>query len=656
MNYGNKHPVMTFQYALTPYRSRLKPALSLPATTLLFLIIHISAVLAQPAPPPEPNILFIILDSARADHFSAYGYTLETTPRMQAISRKGTLFLNEFSQGADTFQSVPRYLASRYVSRALFQPDAWISGMRQATPDDIALRDDDQLIYLPQFLARQGYRTALFTDHYAFTEETDLARQFHEFRHFPRPRALNDARVFSQAIDWLRENGQKKFFLYVHVMAPHGGYPEKDTDAEFTAQFDAGLIAEVRKKAANPITKTWSQQELRVLRALYDSSLKHADRWVGELYSALEELKLDKNTIFMITADHGKNMGEHGIIENAGPPWDSVLHVPLILVYPPRIPPATKVSGLTEGVDIFPTFLDLAGIAIPSDKALAGVSLAPLISQPDAGKKQVFSENFIRTKDYKYMVNENFLFDLKADPREENNLAQSRTRLTKSLRSLHQRLMKPHLTRYNAAKAVSLPEEPFFIPLRHFNLTPPNSAERSMVLTEPAALLSSGTATRPWLLDVYGLTPGLMRHPTVSSAPAVAFSCPLPDGEYSISVLLNSFSSNLPSISQLGLTFRFSQQEPYRTPLNLKPSKQKYDRHTGELQNLAYLELGRTTVRNRTFRLELAIPSPPEIRYSLWHIRFYPGIADKPTTEPSEQKKRQIEETMRSTGYWKPLP
>lgn len=635
----------------------------LPALAF-FLSVPVASEPAQSAQYPAPNIVLVVLDAARADHFSSYGYRADTTPRIDAIGRKGVLSLKTFSQATDTFNSIPLILTSRYIPRPLANLDGWLWGLRQATPQDIALRDDDQLIFMPETLAQNGYRTALFTDHYAFSKETPLAHKFHELHHSPAPRSLNDERVVSGAIDWIQKNRQQKFFLYLHVMSPHGDYQEKDTDSEFLSTFDAEEIAAVRKKSGEHFgsaAKGWSAAELRILRGLYDSSLKHADRWIGALYDELEKLRIAENTVFLITSDHGENLGAHGQLTHGNVPWDSVTHVPLIIVYPPRIPPGAKVRGLTESVDIFPTLLDLAGIEVAQDKYLAGQSLVPLISRPDAGKKYILSEGSIRTENHKYIADGNILYDLKKDPEEENNIAQRRPKIAQDLRSLHLRLMGPHLARYNNAKASGIPAEPFYIPIQWLRMKPQASIKNYHALPKPAVLLSEASTAPPWLLGVTqvfsvlrpgtrDLAPGLMRHPTVPSAPAVTLSCPLPDGEYNVSVLLNSFNREIPVLRQLGLKFRFSPTEPYRAPAGEEALKKAYISELG-LGNFAYLDLGPATVTQGAFSLELDIPSPAEQPYSLWHIRFNPGTIKEPSVAPSAQEQRQIEEAIRASGY-----
>jgi len=101
--------------------------------------------------PSSPNILFILLDAARADHISCYGYEKNTTPFTDEISHEGTLFLNHFSNGSHTFESIPSLFFSRYYTLPIFQQMPWTWG-KQEHPSTISNKYDNEQILLPEIL------------------------------------------------------------------------------------------------------------------------------------------------------------------------------------------------------------------------------------------------------------------------------------------------------------------------------------------------------------------------------------------------------------------------------------------------------------------------------------------------------------------------
>lgn len=98
------------------------------------------------------------------------------------------------------------------------------------------------------------------------------------------------------------------------------------------------MLQYVRDKNSNRknwFAGDWNKLELEYLKILYDSNLKHTDNYIGVLYNKLVDLGLEDETLIVITSDHGENLGEHNVLGHGFRTYDSVTHVPLIMVYPP---------------------------------------------------------------------------------------------------------------------------------------------------------------------------------------------------------------------------------------------------------------------------------------------------------------------------------
>ncbi|MFH1037686.1 MAG: sulfatase [PVC group bacterium] len=378
-----------------------------------------------------PNIVIIILDAARADHFSSYGYGKKTTPLMDAIGRKGAVFLNNFVQATETYTSLPLILSSRYFSNPIFQMDTWSWGMRRENQQTVFKRFDDQQILLPAFLSASGYWTAMFHNHPWFVDETDLVKAFDESFIFPTDsRDPVDGRMVDAILSWIAKHREDRFFIYCHIMSPHQPYPPKDADLDFIPREKLSDLNRVREKFNRCMSDNsldWTPEELSLYGVMYDSNLKHTDVQVGRLYKEIEKLCLAEKTIFIITSDHGELLGQHGRLAHGDfLPWDPLIHVPLIMIWPGKIPPTVRLKGLTESVDIFPTIVDICGLELPPGKALDGVSLKRLFRAPTAGREAVYAKGVVRTPKYKFYVNRDLFFEIQKDPGEEMNISNSR--------------------------------------------------------------------------------------------------------------------------------------------------------------------------------------------------------------------------------------
>jgi N-acetylglucosamine-6-sulfatase len=185
------------------------------------------------------------------------------------------------------------------------------------------------------------------------------------------------------------------------------------------------------------------------------------DEGVGRLLAVLEELGELDSTVFVYTSDNGYLMGEHGRFNDKRWAYDPSIRVPLLVRYPPLIPPGSIRQQMVLNIDLAPTFLELAGVE-PLEP-MHGESMVPLLRDPQAPwRKAVLAEYFlekvaprvpswqcVRSERWKYIrytdESDSFdeLYDLQADPDELTNLAglpASRENLQKMRRELDQLL------------------------------------------------------------------------------------------------------------------------------------------------------------------------------------------------------------------------
>ena len=182
--------------------------------------------------------------------------------------------------------------------------------------------------------------------------------------------------------DWLTTGDDSSpFFLFVNYLEPHLEYhPPK----EFAEQF---LPADVSYEEAMDVpqdawgyiadTVEMSEQDLEILRCLYRAEIAYLDQQIGELKELLEEQNEWEDTIFVVTGDHGENIGDHGLMDHQYCLYDTLLHVPLI-IHGGEFTGSDEIDDLVQLTDIAPTLLDAAGIDAPEfRKQMQGRSFHP---------------------------------------------------------------------------------------------------------------------------------------------------------------------------------------------------------------------------------------------------------------------------------------
>jgi arylsulfatase A-like enzyme len=200
------------------------------------------------------------------------------------------------------------------------------------------------------------------------------------------------------------------------------------------------------------------------LNAAYDGTLASLDHQLGLLFAELDRRAELANTIVVITSDHGELFGEHGLMEHSNSLYLDVLHVPLVIVHPPKVPANVRVPQRVSLRDLPETMIDLAGLA--ETHAFPGASLARMWAATPPAQDVVLSETnqahsvypdsyparkgrmqSLFTGDFHYIKNlgdgREELYDLAADPRELRDLSSERKDALQSYRDQLTRMLVP---------------------------------------------------------------------------------------------------------------------------------------------------------------------------------------------------------------------
>jgi arylsulfatase A-like enzyme len=240
-------------------------------------------------------------------------------------------------------------------------------------------------------------------------------------------------------LDWRARLGRiDPFFAYFHFLDLHGPNAPKPGYAGIYGRYDddwasmPGKKYKARRDAIRGRQLVPDANAVEQLRADYDAVLTQVDAKLGAFLETLEADGLYDDSLIVLTGDHGDAFMEHGVIAHSWVPHEELIRVPLIVKLPHSRNAGRRVDRQVRLVDVAPTLIEFAGGRAPP--GLDGVSLLPLLLDTEGGGPPAYaiSEHgdtlAVRTEDRKYIQLRNGFaeyYDLRADPGEQNNLAES---------------------------------------------------------------------------------------------------------------------------------------------------------------------------------------------------------------------------------------
>lgn len=491
------------------------------------------------SPPAKQNVVWIVLDACRADHMSCYGYTRSTTPNIDALAARGTIFREHFAQGFGTIVSVPSYLTGRYFPTASLGLGKWQESCRIPPPDEILA---------PAIFSANGYATTLVSAHIWITPESRLWQAF-EKQYFIKPDDPRDGYASCDSLlppirETLAATKDRPFFLYIHVMDTH--FPHRLSapyDQWMDKSYSSPLIVNGNfvKATGNNFTK----DDQKLLNALHDGSLLRVDNFVRQVVSLLHEFHHEDDTLVVIGADHGDALGEDGA--TAGHPrilTDEIMQVPLIMAGP-GIPVSKQIDTLTQNVDILPTLVDLSGLDTPA--MFDGKSVTPLLrGKPhtlhDWASARLDTNGYenppivvVRNATAKLAINtasgEARLLQLPHRLGSETEIGPAGHGAAGALREIWERELRPKWEAYLALPR-SQPASPFVIGITEAAFAP----ESAVVISSGKELSAATHDDGKWMLHDGKLWSDSFQE----DAPPMTAVLSVPDGKYQLAVELYS--------------------------------------------------------------------------------------------------------------------
>jgi choline-sulfatase len=372
----------------------------------------LAGALALAAAASGPNVLFVTIDTLRADRVGVYGHATAHTATLDRLAREGVLLEDAVVQVPQTRPSH----ASIFTGLLPYEHgirDNYSHPLAAGTPTMASL------------LRAAGWDTAGFVGAYPVSRPSGLDRGFSVF---DDPFSSSDAttrearterradEVVDHALAWLRKPRAKPFFAWVHLFDPH-------------APYDA--------------PPPWGE---RFAKSPYDGEVAYADAELGRLVAWLEGAGLRSRTLVVVTSDHGESLGEHGEDEHMFFVYDSTLHVPLVFSWPGHLPAGARASGQFRSVDLLPTLLELVGVPAPPTSGVSRASVLRAggrIAENESYAETLYSQihfgyaplRALRGDGWKYIdAPRPELYHLAEDPGETRNLIDERTSVAAAMR------------------------------------------------------------------------------------------------------------------------------------------------------------------------------------------------------------------------------
>jgi arylsulfatase A-like enzyme len=421
------------------------------------------------------GIVLILLDTVRADRLSVYGNSRETSPFLETLAARGTVFENSQAPSPWTVPTMASIFSGLYPSQHGAGAPGAKGEPRNAFPPgpEPGIRSfDPQVPTLISMLRDVGYKTMGFfgnslINNEAFTQDFDVLRK------------SKSPVTADQIVDWGVKQismleGAEPFFLYLHFVDAH--YPIEPPEnylkmfAPQHALISNESFGSYRKRVrgwgafgAPPNIK--NRQEARDFRleklAAYDSTIRFIDDQIARLHQEFERSGLVDETLFVVTADHGEEFWDHWEAEaqyyylkerrheigigHGHTLFQELVRVPLILAGP-RVPSGKRIAARTPLVDLGVTVLDIAGL----EGAKLGVSesLVPYLRAEETDSRVCLSEGVAFGHELRSLVGPNgmrliwseygekrdLLFNLSQDPNERDDLLEEQSEVAARIR------------------------------------------------------------------------------------------------------------------------------------------------------------------------------------------------------------------------------
>jgi arylsulfatase A-like enzyme len=396
----------------------------------------------------KPNVILVVIDALRADHLGRYGYHRETDAGLEFFTSHSTRFENAYAPSSWTKPSTASIHSGLHPIR---------HGAREFNS-----KMPSNVHTISKALKAGGWKTGGFSFNHHVSSKTGFNLGFNAFDSFLGKAVFypDITEMLERARAWVKGVARKPFFLYLHPMNVHGPYKvPAENKADLLGRPPAeGFVytegwmrdimtnGEIEKREAVP------QEYLASLVDQYDTAVRYSTDRLGEFFDWLDARDLYRNSLIIVTSDHGEELFDHGGFSHGYTLHEEVLHVPLYIKLPFQSR-RKDVAARASLVDIYPTISDF--FDLPSPYEVDGRSLLDLVQDdrvpPPRGERELlfeidWPERCVATallgaefklvsvlSDYAGRTGETLLYDFMNDPGETRNICLSRAEKAEAL-------------------------------------------------------------------------------------------------------------------------------------------------------------------------------------------------------------------------------
>lgn len=315
-----------------------------------------------------PHVLFLVLDTVRAENLSIYGHKRLTTPNLEKLGKQGVRFDRAVATAPWTLPSHASLFTGHWPSELSAD---WLCELDGTYPT------------LAESFAARGYNTAGFVGNVNYCSRAfGLARGFAHYEDYPvslatfsrstflsnqlvrwmrrlrgagQPGGLKNAEQLNRDfLRWLERHPDRPWFTFINYFDAHDPYLPPAT---WRTRFGA---AQPRDPGPEEFVH-YSQSEMAAIEIAYDRCIAYIDEQIGRLLAELDQRGVLKDTLVVVTADHGEHFGEHDLVLHGSSLYRPLLHVPLLISWPGRIPQGATVEQPVSLRDIPATLTQLLG-------------------------------------------------------------------------------------------------------------------------------------------------------------------------------------------------------------------------------------------------------------------------------------------------------
>ena len=390
----------------------------------LFLLNVSLFVDAKLNAPKGPNVLFLVIDTLRADHLGCYGHNRDTSPYIDDLAEHSTMFEHAISSAPWTAPSISSMFTAQYPAVLGFKDE------------NLTVKLRHYFVTLAEVFRENNYKTKGLISHTLLSSRLGFAQGFDSYdeKNAKGHGHISSNSLLKKATAFLKANKDKKFFLFVHFFDPHYDYILHE-EFNFYPGYKGPLQSSEPVKRLRRIARELEESDIEYIKALYDSEIRFTDLHIGNLIEQLKTLKLFDDTLIVLTADHGEEFLERGDywIGHTRKLYQEQIHVPLIIKLPQETEGKT-IEEYVEVMNLMPTLVNYIGLKFSAEYEHEEI-IFPLITEHSGSNRPIISEtqrNGVKLQsvildDWKYIYNLNTysqeLYKLTNDPGESENLA-----------------------------------------------------------------------------------------------------------------------------------------------------------------------------------------------------------------------------------------